>query len=106
MKADRGAGLVMAGGVNHSFVSRMPVLLRDLGPVKGASLRVARRIVNTMRAGFAVADYAALEPCGLIWLAVPDAMLDKVAKDLAAQTPLGDPLAEGGAVEDAQHVAG
>jgi len=84
----KATGLVIAGGLDHSFVTRMPALVRALGPVKGASLRVARRIVNTLRAGFAVADYAALEPCSLIWIAVPESMLDQVAQDLAARTPL------------------
>ncbi len=88
MKADHAAGLVMAGGVHPSFISRMPVLLRTLGPVKAASLRVARRIANSLKAGFGVTEYAALKPCSLIWLAVPDAMLDKIAHDLAEQTSL------------------
>ncbi len=81
-------GLVSAGGISESFLQRMPVLLGALGPVKAASLRVARRIANSLRAGVGVADYAALDPCDLLWLAVPDAMLDQIVRDLAAQMRL------------------
>jgi hypothetical protein len=81
-------GLIAAGGVNQSFLARMPVLLARIGPVKAASFRVARRIVNTLRAGEAVANYAALAVCDLIWIVVPDVGLDRVTRDLAAATPL------------------
>jgi hypothetical protein len=77
-------GLVAAGGVTRSFLSRMPVLLGHVGPVKAASFRVARRIANSLRAGDAVLNYSELEPCHLIWIAVPDAGLDRVFRDLAA----------------------
>ena len=57
MKSRKPAGLVGAGGVNQSFLARMPALLEQLGPVKGSSLKVSRRIANGLRAGFGVADY-------------------------------------------------
>jgi len=50
------AGLVGAGGVGRSFLARMPALLERIGPVKGASLRVSRRIANGLRAGTGVTD--------------------------------------------------
>ena len=81
-------GLIGAGGVNRSFLARMPVLLGHLGPIKAASFRVARRIANTLHAGRAATGYADLEQCDLIWIAVPDAALDRVSKDLAAAIPL------------------
>jgi hypothetical protein len=71
----------------------MPVLLARMGPVKAASFRVARRIANTLRAGEAVVSYAALTKCDLIWIAVPDAGLDRVSRDLAAATPLTGKIA-------------
>jgi hypothetical protein len=86
-------GLIGAGGVNHTFLARMPVLLSRMGPVKAASFRVARRIANTLRAGEAVTNYAALATCDIIWIAVPDAGLDKVSRDLAAATPLTGKIA-------------
>ena len=86
-------GMIGAGGVNRSFISRMPVLLARMGPVKAASFRVARRIANTMRAGHAVDDYEALEPCDVIWIAVPDSGLDRISRDLAAAVPLAGKVA-------------
>jgi hypothetical protein len=83
MKVRKTAGLVGAGGVNRSFLARMPALLGRLGPVKGSSLRVSRRIANGFRAGVGVADYAALQHCDLIWMFGPESTLDHVAAELA-----------------------
>jgi hypothetical protein len=88
MKPEPVTGLVGAGGVTRSFLARMPVVLRSLGPVKAESFRVARRIANTLCAGYAVPNYGALEACSLIWIAVPEPIFDRVLGDLAAQTPL------------------
>lgn len=93
MKNSPVMGLIGAGGVNRTFLARMPVLLARMGPVKAASFRVARRIANTLRAGEAVVSYAALAKCDLIWIAVPDAGLDRVGRDLAAATPLTGKIA-------------
>jgi predicted short-subunit dehydrogenase-like oxidoreductase (DUF2520 family) len=86
-------GLIGAGGVNRTFLARMPVLMARMGPVKAASFRVARRIANTLRAGQAVMNYAALAKCDLIWIAVPDSALDRVSRDLVAATPLTGKIA-------------
>jgi len=88
MKIRETTGLVGAGGVNRSFVARMPALLEHLGPIKGSSLRVSRRIANTLRAGLGVADYAALQDCRLIWIFEPEASLDRVTAELAHQVRL------------------
>ena len=88
MKVRKLAGLVGAGGVGRSFLARMPVLLGRLGPVKGTSLRVARRIANGLKAGTGVGEYAALEPCELIWLTVPESALDAIGAELASAIPL------------------
>ena len=60
MKVRKLAGLVGAGGVGRSFLARMPALLERLGPVKGTSLRVSRRIANGLKTGTGVRDYTAL----------------------------------------------
>lgn len=83
MKSKRVTGLVSAGGVGQSFVARLPRLLAAVGPVKATSFRVARRIVNMLRTGHAVKDYAALEKCDVIWIVVPETTLEKVICDLA-----------------------
>jgi predicted short-subunit dehydrogenase-like oxidoreductase (DUF2520 family) len=86
-------GIIGAGGVNRSFLARMPAVLRRIGPIKANSFRVARRIANSFRAGDAVTGYAALAPCDLIWIAVPDAGLERVSRDLAAAVSLSGKIA-------------
>ncbi|MDP9113566.1 MAG: DUF2520 domain-containing protein [Acidobacteriota bacterium] len=88
MKLLKTAGLVGAGGVNQSFVARMPALLEQLGPVKGSSLKVSRRIANGLHAGVGVGDYRALAPCDFIWICAPEILLDALASQLAASQPL------------------
>lgn len=75
-------GLVGAGGINESFVARMPELLKCLGPVKGSSLGVSRRITNRLRAGVAASHYAELQACGFIWIVAPESTLDQIGADL------------------------
>jgi hypothetical protein len=88
MKIRRTAGLIGAGGVGRSFLARMPVLLAHVGPVKGASLHVSRRIANSLRAGTGVGRYSALAECGLLFVAVPENAIDQISRDLAEAFPL------------------
>jgi hypothetical protein len=78
------AGLISLGGVAQSFLVRLPSLLATIGPVKAASLHVARRVSKTLRVGHAVEHYSDLEKCPLIWIAVPDSAVDKVSSELGA----------------------
>lgn len=82
------AGLVSAGGVSKSFVARMPSLLRTIGPVKATSFRVARRIANSLRAGRPVEDYTALHQSAILWVALPEAALDRVLREMSAEKSL------------------
>lgn len=79
------AGLISAGGVSKSFIARFPALLATVGPMKATSLRVARRIANSLRAGYAVESYAAFAECSLIWIALPEAPLDRVLGEIRAE---------------------
>ena len=88
MKVRKLAGLVGAGGVGRSFLGRMPALLERIGPIKGNSLRVSRRIANSLKTGTGVSDYAALAKCALIWMVVPEAALEHVSAELAAAISL------------------
>src|SRR5579864_451127 len=88
MRVRKTAGLVGAGGVSRSFLARMPALLARLGPVKGASFQVSRRIANGLRAGFGVPSYRALQECDLIWIVVSEDTLDSVTQELAAEIRL------------------
>src|SRR3984885_14989347 len=82
-----GMGLVCAGGVNQSYLARMPALLGRLGPIKASSYRVARQIANTLRTGEAASHYSTFETCPVIWPFVPEADLDRILRDLVAQIP-------------------
>src|SRR5579863_1794749 len=95
MKARRGAGeageawgLIGVGGSSRSYLARMPAVLERLGPVKASSFQVARRLANSLRAGYAISHYSALELCPLIWVFEPEAALDRIARDLTAQMPI------------------
>lgn len=87
MKEKR-AGLVCAGGVNRSFIARMPSVLASLTAVKAGSFRVARRIANSLRAGSPVEYYSALAGCDVIWIALGEPALDRTVRELAAETAL------------------
>jgi hypothetical protein len=86
------AGLISAGGFSKSFLARMPTVLRTLGPVKATSFRVARRITNAARAGHPVETYAALSDRALLWIALPEAALDRVLHELSAEASLAQKM--------------
>jgi predicted short-subunit dehydrogenase-like oxidoreductase (DUF2520 family) len=88
----RGMGLVCNGGATRSFLARLPSLLARLGPVKASTFRIARQIAHSLHAGQAASHYSALEPCPMIWFAIPDSSLDRTLRDFVAQTPLDKPM--------------
>jgi hypothetical protein len=81
-------GLIGAGSVVKSLLNQLPSLQAKLGPVKSASFATARRLVSTIRAGYAVPNCAALQFCPVIWVAVPESNLSQTVRDLAAQADL------------------
>jgi len=88
MQPEDGMGLVCAGGVTQSFLARMPAVLRGLGPIKTSSFRLSRQTANSLRAGYAASHYSALEACPLIFVAVPEAGLERILREMAARTPI------------------
>lgn len=103
MKVCKAMGLVGAGGVNQSFLARMPALLGRLGPVKGSSLRISRRITNGFSAGNAVARYGELQPCECIWILAPEDLLDRLTAEMVGEVRLRDKmLVVCGALGDSQ----
>jgi hypothetical protein len=80
------AALVGAGSVSEGPLGKLPGLPKYLGPVKAGSLRVASRFVNTLRAGRPVNAFEDLEPCGLVFLCVPDETVPSVIEAMAAST--------------------
>ena len=83
MHRSKPLGLIGAGSVARSSLRRLPVFRERLGPVKSTSLRIARRIVNTLGTGHAVDDFEALTPCSMILVSVPDSALEGTLRDLA-----------------------
>jgi len=83
-----GIGLVCTGSVNQSFLARTPALLSRLGPIKASSFRVARQISRSLRAGQAASHYSALEPCPMVWFAVPETALPRTLNDFVIQAPI------------------
>ena len=77
-------GLVGAGKFVDSPLSRLLLAGELLGPVKAPSLRVASRIVNTLRAGYPVAHYQHFEQCSLILISVPDGSVKSTIAELSA----------------------
>jgi predicted short-subunit dehydrogenase-like oxidoreductase (DUF2520 family) len=77
-------GLVVEGNATKSPVLRLSSLIEELGPIKSVSLQVARRISNSLRAGYAVTKYEELAGAPLILLKVPDSEALRVVAELVA----------------------
>jgi predicted short-subunit dehydrogenase-like oxidoreductase (DUF2520 family) len=84
MKKPRSVGLIAAGDLAGSPLTRFWWLSERLGPVKSASYRVASRIANMLRAGHPVREYAELDTCRLILVSVPDEIVSKIVAEMAA----------------------
>jgi len=84
MRKQLGLGLVVEGNSTGSAVLRFPKLTEELGPIKSPALRVARRVSNLLRAGYAIADYKDLAAARLILLRVPDPDVPRVVDELCA----------------------
>ncbi len=82
MKKQVQLGLVVEGNSASSAVLRLPRLTEDVGPVKAGALRVARRLSNMLRAGYAVAEYEELQAAKLVFLHVPDSVVPRIVDEL------------------------
>ena len=84
MKKQWPIGLVVEGNITHSDVLRMPRLVEDLGPIKSATVRVARRVSNFLKAGHPVADYEELQSAQLVLIRAPDDAIPRVIQEIFA----------------------
>jgi predicted short-subunit dehydrogenase-like oxidoreductase (DUF2520 family) len=84
MKNQRSLGLVVEGNATSSLILRLPSMVEELGPIKAGALRVARRLSNFLRAGYAVGKYDDLQTARTILLRVPDAALPRIIDELCA----------------------
>jgi predicted short-subunit dehydrogenase-like oxidoreductase (DUF2520 family) len=82
MKKAKSLGLIGAGSLTDSSLTRLWWLPERLGPVKSASYRVASRIANMLKAGHPVRDYAEFETCALILVCVPEGDLPRVVSEM------------------------
>lgn len=82
MKKQVQLGLVVEGNSAGSAVLRLPKLTEEVGPVKSGALRVARRLSNMLRAGYAVAEYEELQAAKLVLLRVPDRVVPRIVEEL------------------------
>ncbi len=84
MRKQSQLGLVVEGSSTSSSVLRLPKLAEELGPVKSASMRVARRLSNMLRAGYAVDDFEDLQAANLILMYLPDSAVPQMVEGLCA----------------------
>ncbi len=84
MKKQLPLGLIIEGNSTESIVLHLPKLAEELGPVKSAVLRVARRLSNMLQAGYAVASYEELQAASLILIRLPDASVPRVLDELCS----------------------
>lgn len=91
MKSQLPAALVVEGNSTSAPILKLPRIAEELGPIKSGSLRIARRVSNFLRAGYAVATYEDLQAARLILLRIPDPATERVVGELcAADLPFQD----------------
>jgi predicted short-subunit dehydrogenase-like oxidoreductase (DUF2520 family) len=75
----------VAGGgrISSSFVTRLPNLATELGPIAAQSYRLASRIANTIGAGHPVRRYADLNASKLILICAPAKSVGAIVTALA-----------------------
>jgi hypothetical protein len=84
MKRQLQAGLVVEGNSTKSAILRLPKLAEEIGPIKSTVLRVARRVSNFLKAGYAVSEYAELQEARPILIRVPDESVPRVVEEICA----------------------
>lgn len=82
MKRQLQLGLIAEGSSITSAVLRLPNLADELGPVKTAALRSARRLSNLLHAGYPVSGYKDLAAARLVLMRVPDSAVPRIVEEL------------------------
>ncbi len=73
-----------AGAVGKSLIGRLSARSVDLGPVAGVSYRVASRIANTLKGGFAVREPLELKDAGAVLFHAPSDQMSVLFEGLTA----------------------
>src|SRR5438270_9950714 len=98
-------GVAGGGRVSNSFVSRLPRLASQLGPVAAQSYRLASRIVNSIGAGYPVRRYEDLNDSALILICAPAKAVGPIVTALArAIERRGETILLCGAGIDSRHL--
>jgi predicted short-subunit dehydrogenase-like oxidoreductase (DUF2520 family) len=84
MKKQSPVGLIIEGNSTNSAVLRLQALAEEIGPIKSTAPRVARRVSNFLRAGYAVASYDQLSEAQLILIRAPDSAAPRIIEELCA----------------------
>jgi len=82
MKTAKSVALLAEGKLTDTPLARFWSLSQMLGPVQASSYRLASRIANRLRAGFAVQNYSGFDSCRTILISVPDCSLPRVLAEL------------------------
>lgn len=82
MKKQSPVGLVVEGNFTKSVILRLPRIAEDVGPIKSTSSRVAKRLSNFLRAGYAVNVYEQLANTSLVLLRAPDSLLARIIEEI------------------------
>jgi len=80
-------GVIGAGGLSKSLIGQLPGKSRQIGPVAGVSFRVASRMANSLRAGYAARSADELDTTPIILFHAPADQLRLLA-DLLEQSPI------------------
>ena len=77
-------GLICAGRADHLWIARFPGIAENLGPVKGATYRLASRTSNSLRCGFPVREFGDLADCKILLLCMPDRAIRRTVEEMDA----------------------
>jgi hypothetical protein len=72
-------GVIGAGGLSKSLIGQLPLKSRQIGPVVGVSFRVASRMANSLRAGYAARNAGELDEMPVILFHAPAGQVRIVA---------------------------
>lgn len=73
-------GVIGAGALGTSLIGQLPRKLRQIGPVAGASFRVASRMANSLRAGHAARTADELDEMPVILFHTPAKQIGAIAE--------------------------
>jgi hypothetical protein len=73
-------GVIGAGALSKSLIGQLPRKARQIGPVAGVSFRVASRMTNSLRAGYAARDADELDGTPVILFHAPAVQVRAIAE--------------------------